>query len=358
MSETDANLDPRRDRGPPVEPPGGPEWLLAGIDPAHDAFQFAAVSRATYRDSAFLDHRIRPRPAEVRTVAGEAVDRALASAPPPPAGWIFHTAFCCSTLLAHCLDHPERTLVLREPAVLSRLAALCRESAAAVDTTLLQRVICLSERPFAGERVVVKPSNYANALLPALATGPGKDDTPRSCVLMSCSLRALLLSVLKKQDEAERLLASFTDALLRDTDYAERTGIHSVADLDLLRQAVVFWHCQRYQFQAVSRAAKAVTLGLTMERFLAEPASSLAAVGAHLSLGLGDGLIQDVVEQGAFTRHAKSGAAYGPDQRRVESAAMEQRHGETVAGALRWAETVLRDVPVEPLMAGEDPIGG
>ncbi len=169
-----------------------PDWLLAGIDTAHDRFQFARVSRKTYRDSAFLDHRIQPRPEELRSVSGEDVDRVLAECDPSPAGWVFHTAFCCSTLLAQCLEVGDRTLVLREPVVLSRLAAESRTPADTAGEEVRRRVLRLVERTYGDEIVIVKPSNYANALLhEMLVDGPGATG-PRRCVLLGSSLNAVV----------------------------------------------------------------------------------------------------------------------------------------------------------------------
>ncbi|MGH8035482.1 MAG: hypothetical protein ACREO9_09665, partial [Lysobacterales bacterium] len=103
-----------------------PDWLLAGFDEQHELFQFAKVSRQTYFSSSFLDHRIVPMPEQVLTATGAEVDAVLRGRKHPPGAMIFHTAFCASTLLASCLDHPSRTLVLREPMVLTHLARRVR----------------------------------------------------------------------------------------------------------------------------------------------------------------------------------------------------------------------------------------
>ena len=335
-----------------------PDWLLAGFDAAHDVYQFARISQRTYRDSAFLDHRIRPRPEEIRTLMGTEVDRLLAAARPEPAGWIVHTAFCCSTLLAFCLDHEGQTLVLREPAVLSRLAATWRQPAPRRDTRLADRVLRLAERRYGSEHVIVKPSNYANALLPVLLAPRPDGRETRRCLLLSCALRELLLSVLKKRQEAERLLPSFTEALLADSDYREQVDLPPIGELALLQQGVVFWHCQRHHIQtSLARAARPLAMGMTMERFLAEPVATLSGISAFFGLGLDEATVSETIGVGAFRQHAKAGMVYGPEERRREAEALAARYSSEINAVLAWARPLLDALPVEPLVPGEDPVG-
>ncbi len=206
-------------------------------------------------------------------------------------------------------------------------------------------------------RVVVKPSNYANALagrLLAPTVAPA-----RASVMLSCSLRSLLVSVLKKQDEASRLLESFTAALLEDTDYRERIALPPLEKLSLLRQGVVFWHGQRHQFSGLLRAAPSGrVLPLTMEAFLQQPLATLSAVNRHFGLGLNDQDLKRTASAGALRRHAKAGESYGPERRRLEAAAVAARHEDELRAALSWAESLLKEVPVTPLVEGEDPLGG
>lgn len=332
-----------------------PDWLLAGFDPAHDVYQFARVSRATYRDSAFLDHRIQPRPDAVRSAGGAEIDRMLAAVAPSPAAWIFHTAFCGSTLLASCLDHEGRTLVLREPGVLSRLAAHTRAPADTVPPARKRRVLALVERRYEDEAVVIKPSNYANALL---ADVLARNDAPRRCLLLGSGLKGLLLSVLKKRTEAEQLLGGFTEALLGDSDYRRRVRLPPLGKLSLLQQGVVFWHCQRHHFARIrAGTGGGSTMGMTLERFLAEPAATLTQISAFFGLGLDEEAILATVDTGAFRRHAKTGSRYGPEQRRREADALAARHRDELDAARAWARPLLEALPPEPLVAGEEPLG-
>ena len=173
-----------------------PDWLLAGFDAGREVLQFVRVSRQTYADSAFLDHQIRPLPETVRTAALEEVDEAIRATALPPARYIFHTAFCCSTLLSNCLDHAAQTLVMREPLVLPRLATALRQASAEETVALAapaQRILYLQRRNYAGEPVVVKPSNFANRVMEQESVSDGG---PHRWLLMSSSLRSLLLSIL------------------------------------------------------------------------------------------------------------------------------------------------------------------
>lgn len=324
-----------------------PDWLLAGVDPAGGRAQFARVSRETYLDSPFLDHRIRPMPSEAHSVPFDALEQAARTVR-GAAGWIVHTAFCCSTLLARCLDHPGRTLVLKEPLVLTRLADLLRDDRAG--GLPLDQLLRLMERVYPGESALIKPSNYANALLPRLMAA----DPRRRVVLMSCALDALLVSLLKKRDEAEQRLPGFVAALLRDSDYALRAGLADDPPDGVLQLGVVMWHAQRYALEAERARVGGRAMVLSMERFLAEPLETLAAVSEHLDLGLDPEMIERAVSEGAFRRHAKSTeTAYDADQRAQEAGQLAAEHADALADARAYAAPLLERVPV-PAWPGED----
>ncbi len=334
-----------------------PDWLLAGFEidpgvPGQGRYHFAQVTRQTYHDSSFLDHRIQPMPTAKVTMSGDQVDEILAPLPGKGSAWVFHTGFCCSTLLASCLDHPGRTLVLREPLVLSRLAHVQRNMTDAGSETLQagsRRVIGLCERSYPAETVLVKPSNFANRLMDELFPY-GRHQLHRKAVLMTSSLESLLVSILKKQAEAETSLPAFVRSLLQDSDYVAQSGLADTSQLDLLQLSVVFWHCQRYFLQQrLEQADDGVFLPLGMERFLAEPERVLLEVSRFLGLGLPPDAIRQTVESGAFRRHSKqAGQAYDAEIQRQEMLATRARHAHELKAAMAWARPLLQRLPIVP----------
>jgi len=56
-----------------------PDWLFQEIQGESMQYLFAHVSRETYRDSPFLDHRMRPVPSEIKGAAIGVVNRSLMS---------------------------------------------------------------------------------------------------------------------------------------------------------------------------------------------------------------------------------------------------------------------------------------
>lgn len=335
-----------------------PDWFLAGFDAERELFQFARVSRQTYHESSFLDHRIEPMPEQVITVAGADVDAVLQEFQPPPAAYIFHTAFCGSTLLASCLDHPAHTLVLREPMVLTHLGRRVRDTRSGGTSglhRLVNRVAGLLDRSYPPERVLIKPSNFANSLVSGLLDGAVPGAGSRKCVALSNGLRNLLVSILKKPDEARNLMPIFLRSLLQDSDYARRVDLPPLDSLDLLQQSVVFWHCQRHYFQDVLRVREdRRVLPVSMESFLQEPLQNLVTINGFLGLGLDPDLIAGAVASGAFRRHSKAGTVYGPDQQKREADAVAKRHGAEIERVLAWARPMLRRLPVEPFSGLEE----
>lgn len=335
-----------------------PDWLLAGFDIQHDRYHLARVNRETYHASAFLDHRINPLPTETISLSAAQVDIALGSKTTRPAGWIFHTGFCGSTLLANCLDHPGTTLVLREPLVLARLARNLRDTSdrGSPDMQgLMERVTGLCERSYPGETCIIKTSNFSNVLIPHLMLPVESGRPQRKAVLMSCSLEALLLSILKKKSEAEILLQGFLRALLQDSDYLTQVNVPAPDSLDLLQQGVLFWHCQRYFLQTrMAQSGTGTFMSLSMERFLAEPKIVLSEVSGFLQLGLAEELLGRTIADGAFRRHSKiSAASYDAMQQQREQQTTAARYRSEMAAALEWAKPLLDALPVEAFDAFE-----
>jgi len=345
---------------PDVSGLNSPDWLLAGFDLQQDRYHLVRVGRETYHQSSFLDHRIRPLPVETISLPGAGVDEVLQHVVTTQTAWIFHSGFCCSTLLASCLDHPGITLVLREPLVLSRLAQLAREKSPGHDPgvqLLMDRVIALCERSYSGERLLIKPSNFANLLSAQLFLPGANAKRPQhKAILMSCSLHALLISILKKKDEAETILPGFLRALLKDSDYLHRIDVPELQSMNLLQQAVLFWHCQRHFLQQqLATAVPGSLMTLSMERFLAQPQEVLLEVSEFLRLGLAPQALQQTVESGAFLRHSKqSDQSYNAASQRQEQEAIKARYADDVRQAMAWAEPLLDQLPIKSFDSFEE----
>ena len=344
-----------------------PDWLLAGFDIESQCYHLAHVDRETYRRSAFLDHRIQPVPQQLGLAGAVEADRFLHQVEQGerrPVTIILHTAFCASTLLAGCLDLPGRTLVLKEPLVLSRLAQLKRSHASEADSAMThadwdrhcRRVLALCERAYGQERVVIKPSNFANALIPEWAAPGAKH---RRYVLMSSSLAEMLVSVLKKRTEAEQLMPGFLASLLQDSDYLHRVGELPLQSLDLLQQATVFWHCQRHQLRLfVESGSGAKMHSLTMRQFFDDPRDSLEAVSRFAALPLSTSDIETAVEEKVFSGHSKQqGVAYSPEHHRAEAANLWQSHQSELEQTIHWAQPLLTELPPMSLAGEGDPVG-
>jgi hypothetical protein len=274
-----------------------------------------------------------------------------------PAAYLCHTAFCASTLLAFCLDHPSRTLVLREPKVLSRLGALQRETpspGSAARESLKRRVFGLLDRSYAGEAVVIKPSNFAYTLLRDVLNQRSGAGEQHRCIMLSSGLRSLVISILKKEQEARERMPEFLAALVRDSDYLDQVDLPPLESLDLLQQSVIFWHCQRHFIQSLRReSGTGRMLPVSMESLLLRPMDTLSAINQFLELRLSEAFLTESVEAGVFRRHSKTGDRYSPEQQRLEADAVARQFDAEIRRTLQWARPILRSLPVEPFSEDE-----
>src|SRR5262245_5445881 len=97
-------------------------WFAVDLHVPDRRFGVRFLDEDVIERSSFLDTRIEAPPGESQPLAVADAERAAAAMPRAKVGWIFHTSFCASTLLARCLHLAPFTVALKEPLVLRRLS--------------------------------------------------------------------------------------------------------------------------------------------------------------------------------------------------------------------------------------------
>ncbi len=326
--------------------PGLPEliddgrWLAHRYDETADAVQFRFVPREAQREMTFLtDHEIGDAPLAVHGRAeclAEARKREL-----PTPRLIFHSAYCCSTLLARAFDIPGVSFGLKEPQILNDVVGLQlrrgdpRQVAAALDVALL-----LLARPLGpGETNVVKPSNLINPLLP-LITAMRPD---LRGLLLHAQLETFLGSVARKEVEGRNWVRDLMWKMIH-LGQAERFGF---SDEELYRQtdlqvASVGWLAQQALFAEAAQAHTGFQT-LDSETLVERPAECLAALKELFDL---DFDAEEVVSGPAFHTHSKYRSGYSPGTRQEERERGLAMHAREIDMVLKWTEQLARHAQV------------
>lgn len=315
------------------------EWLAHRYDPRADAFQFRHVPRARHAEVPFLTDDCLGADERIRALARE---RAGRTAPAGRLHFVFHSAFCASTMLVRALDVQGIAMGLSEPVVLNDLVGWRRRGAEPRELErALRAALTLLARPFGdGEAVVVKPSNILNPLAPALlALRP-----EARAILLYAPLPVFLASVARKGLWCRLWVRELLEGLLQD----------GVVDLgfeprDYFRQsdlqvAAVGWLAQQTLFaRLIERLGPGRIASLDSSRLTATPVETVSAVARHLGLVATDGAIAVTA---ALSRDSKTGAAFATGQREREQEAARAAHGDELEKVEIWARAVADNAGV------------
>ena len=315
------------------------EMLAHRYDPGHDAVQFLPVPRALRRSAPFLtddDLKVVDAPLAIRR--GEAVAAAAGTA---RLNFIFHSAYCCSTLLANAYDRPGAAFSLKEPVLLNDLVGWRHRGATPAQVgAVLGDGLALMARPWAaGEVGVVKPSNVVNALIPAIVGGRGD----AGVLLLHAPLNVYLGSIASKGLWGRRwvrdlLMKQLTDGIVdlgfEPNDYFLQTD---------LQVAAVGWLAQHRLFAEVAARWPGRVRTLDSEILLAAPAAALARLDALFGV-TGSDADRAAVVGDVFGRNAKSGVAFTAADRTAGQQNAATLHGEEIEKVIVWAEAVAANV--------------
>ncbi|MES3152759.1 hypothetical protein [Sphingomonas faeni] len=322
-----------------------PDWLAHRYDPVRDDVHFIAADRAMRRAATFLTDENLPSAADPLILGRRDATGAIgAISQRAPVHFIFHSAYCCSTLLAQAFDHVGFATTLKEPVILNDLVGWRhRGGNPAKIADVLDSVLTLLARGFIpGEAVIIKPSNVVNALAPTILT-----IRPEArAVLLYAPLRVFLTSIARKgmwgrlwvrELLAKQLADGMVDLGFAPEEYFRLTD---------LQVAAVGWIAQADLFAALAAQFPGRVRSLQSETLVAAPRVALAAISTLYGLATDTDSLDALVDGGAFARNAKDGTAYRATDRTREQIDGAALYADEIDKVLVWAEAVAQNAGV------------
>lgn len=323
-----------------------PCWLADRYDPGHDAVHFRRVERDAHRKATFLTPEYLGE--ETSPIVVRRADALAAVERSAPVHFIFHSAYCCSTLLARAFDIPGAAMGLKEPLILNDMVGWRHRGGEPRRIgEVLDGALTLLSRPFGeGEAIIIKPSNLCNGLAEAMmALRPAAN-----ALLLHAPLPIFLASVARKgmwgrlwvrELMVKQLREGFIDLGLNGDDYLGLTD---------LQAAAVGWLAQQALFaRMAARLGPQRIATLDSERLLAASADAMTGLARHFGIGLDQARLAEVIAGPTFQQHSKHGNAFDHEARVAEQrdgAAVHQEEIEKVSG---WASVVAsnNDIPMQ-----------
>ncbi|WP_188762790.1 hypothetical protein [Sandarakinorhabdus glacialis] len=315
-----------------------PLWYPHRYDPGHDAFQFRPLSRDQHRSATFLtdEYLGAAAPTAIRRSDIETVPYDQA-----PLHFIFHSAFCCSTVLARAFDIDGVSMGLKEPVLLNDIIGWQhRGGTAAQIAPVLDDGLALLSRPFAsGEAVVIKPSNVVNGLAPGMLSMRPE----ARALLLHCPLRTYLGSIAKKGMTgrlwARELLVKQLAEGLHGFGYSAQDYIGQTD----LQAAAIGWLAQHALFLKMIGHFPGRIRTIDSATLMANPARSMAALAAFYGLDVD---VQAVIAGPAFTRHSKFGNDFSSETRDAEVEQSVTAHHDEIEKVVAWSDAVAKSVGI------------
>ena len=312
-----------------------PQWLPHAIDLDRHEVEFIRLPRDAYSQTGFLAERAVKGDDRVRVAISRIAG--LEFEPAPPVHYIFHTAFCRSTLLVRALDAPGHILGMNEPNIVAGLAG----GGQAVADLAPNLLALLGRRHRPDEAIVIKPTNLANRMIPVFM----RHDPRSKAILMTNGVSDFLGAVARRglagRQWARQLFLELQSHAGMDFGLSPR---QSFALPDMQTAALAWFLSQRY-FGMLADGRGGEMPGdrfavLHSDDFNTRREDTLAAVARFLQLPIDEDRARGLASGPVFGSHAKSGVRYDGD------GAIEGRLREEIAQAAQWVSLIARQAGV------------
>ncbi len=311
---------------------GDARWIPHGFDAGSNSdsgmITFIRIDRDRLAEPAFLADADASSGTQPVAIPIEQI--AAANIPQVPLNYIFHTAFCRSTLLTRALENPGLSAGLSEPGIFAKIGNANPE--------VISQVSRLVARPWdvcekGDDKVVfVKPTNHANALIPALMQA--KPDA--RAILMTNPLPSFLTAVLRKGMMGRRWARML---YLEVMGYAGMDlGMQAKEQFAMtdLQAAGLAWFLNQRYFDALQRKYGDRVRVLDGDVFGADPAKILECIGKFANVPIDATRAMDIASGPVFTMDAKTGEDFAVKSTRDAAATQSAVVEDEIAKIGEW----------------------
>lgn len=317
-----------------------PAWLPHRYDESSDSFRFVHVPRSAHRSATFLTDDYLTGTDNFVAIPRAAIDKGSLSA--SPQHFVFHSAYCCSTLVARMFDAEGLSMGLKEPQVLNDIVGWRRRGAAPQDlAAVLDMALALLARPFAeGEATVVKPSNIVNSIAPAIL---GLRPAARAIQLYA-PIGDFLSSIAVKGLWGRQWVRQALVGQARDGVLSHRFSTEELLELTDLQVAALGWLSNHGIFARVREKYGPDRVAICDSVSLLEnPCATTDASFAHFGMALADDQLTAIATGEAFTRNSKDQTAYSAEDRRERLDRTLAGYREEIDMVAEWTRALARD---------------
>ena len=307
--------------------------------------QFISIDDSELQQLAFLDQRELDRPVTLSLTLDDFTRQVELAAPQHAFGMIYHSAFCCSTFLARCLDATGIARSLKEPYALTQLSfyeadeTLDQFDGSEAWERLLRSAVNFLSRPQQRKTLpVIKSHNFSIVLAPTLSRlFAGR---ARSLYIYS-DLGSFLASVLKSHERREfvRMLLKLMSPAKADS--LDIPSLDPSGMPDELAAAYCWLMHMAYYEKAAAQAGPSAIRSLNCERLLEQPVLTLEAVADFWEQTTDHQAFATALQDNRLKYHAKiPGQPFSAERRRTDLQTHAFQFRKEIKRANQWMDSL------------------
>ncbi len=321
---------------------GDASYLAHRYDEVNDAFRFLSVPRDVHRQCTFITDEHLPNIDQFKAIDRSQLPKMLPNT--APIHFIFHSAYCCSTMLARAFDIEGVSMGLKEPVVLNDMIGWRRRGAdPAKQHQVIKQSLNLLARPLGDDHaVIIKPSNICNPL--AIEMLRMRPDA--KALLLYAPIESFLKSIAKKEMWGRIWVRDVLIGTLKDGYAVGGFSQDELLQLTDLQVAAIGWLSQHALFSRIIEAIGPDRVRtLDSETFLSRSRDTIKALADLYELDLAHEQISSVLQGPAFNSHSKldqtkPGEVFDANARQQEQQKVAELHGAEIEMVATWTKAV------------------